>query len=38
MNLGIKRPRPAMVIAVIALIIALTGTAFAALGKNTVGS
>jgi hypothetical protein len=38
MNLGIKRPRPAMVIAVIALIIALTGTAIAALGKNTVGS
>lgn len=32
------RPSPAMVVAVIALIAALTGTAFAALGKNTVGS
>jgi hypothetical protein len=38
MKVGIKRPRPAMVIAVIALIIALTGTAFAALKKHTVGS
>jgi hypothetical protein len=38
MNLGIKRPRPAMVIAVIALIVALSGTALAALGKNTIGS
>jgi hypothetical protein len=34
----VKRPSPAMVVAVIALILALTGTAFAALGKNTVGS
>jgi hypothetical protein len=33
-----KRPRPAMVIAVIALILALTGTAYAALGKNSVGT
>jgi hypothetical protein len=31
MKVGIKRPRPAMVIAIIALIVALTGTAFAAL-------
>lgn len=35
---GIKRPSPAMVVAVIALICALTGTAYAALGKNSVGS
>lgn len=35
---AIKRPSPAMVIAVIALICALTGTAYAALGKNSVGS
>ena len=35
---GIKRPSPAMVIAVIALIAALGGTAWAALGKNSVGS
>jgi hypothetical protein len=34
----IGRPSPAMVLAVIALIAALSGTAFAALGKNTVGS
>jgi hypothetical protein len=32
------RPSPAMVVAVIALICALTGTAYAALGKNSVGS
>lgn len=38
MRAGIKRPSPAMVVAVIALILALTGTAFAALGKNSVGS
>jgi hypothetical protein len=37
MNQGINRPRPAMVIAVIALIIALTGTAYAALKKHSVG-
>src|SRR5882724_1901885 len=35
---AIKRPSPAMVIAVIALICALSGTAYAALGKNSVGS
>src|SRR5271154_2863674 len=34
----VKRPSPAMVVAVIALVLALTGTAFAALGKNSVGS
>lgn len=38
MKVGIKRPSPAMVIAVIALVIALTGTAYAALAKNSVGS
>jgi hypothetical protein len=32
------RPSPAMVVAIIALICALTGTAYAALGKNTVGT
>ena len=31
-------PSPAMVVAVIALVIALTGSAWAALGKNTVGT
>ncbi len=35
---GFKRPSPAMVMAVIALIAALGGTAWAALGKNSVGS
>ena len=35
---GVKRPSPAMVVAVIALICALSGTAYAALGKNSVGS
>jgi hypothetical protein len=34
----IGRPSPAMVVAVIALICALTGSAYAALGKNSVGS
>lgn len=34
----VKRPSPAMVVAVVALVLALTGTAFAALGKNSVGS
>lgn len=38
MKSGSRRPKPAMVISVIALIVALTGTAYAALGKNTVGS
>jgi hypothetical protein len=32
------RPSPAMVVAVIALVCALTGTAWAALGKNSVGT
>src|SRR5262249_15398723 len=31
-------PSPAMVVALLALILALTGTAFAALGKNSVGT
>ena len=34
---GIGRPSPAMVVAVIALITALSGSAYAALGKNSVG-
>jgi hypothetical protein len=38
MEIRIGRPSPALVIAVIALIAALTGTAWAALGKNSVGS
>jgi hypothetical protein len=38
MGTWVKRPSPAMVVAIIALIAALTGTAFAALGKNSVGS
>jgi hypothetical protein len=33
-----SRPSPAMIIALIALFIALTGSAYAALGKNTVGT
>ena len=33
-----RRPSPALVIAIIALIASLTGTAWAALGKNSVGS
>src|SRR6478609_3333543 len=33
-----RRPSPSMIVAVIALICALTGTAWAALGKNSVGS
>src|SRR6185312_7091366 len=37
-NQRIRRPSPALVIAVIALVCALTGTAWAALGKNSVGS
>lgn len=32
------RPSPALIIAIVALICALTGTAYAALGKNSVGS
>jgi hypothetical protein len=38
MKLAVSRPSPAMVVAVIALVAALTGTAYAALGKNSVGS
>jgi hypothetical protein len=34
----ISRPSPAMIVAIIALVAALSGTAYAALGKNTVGS
>ena len=34
----IGRPSPAMIVAIIALTVALTGTAYAALGKNSVGS
>src|ERR1700710_2403191 len=34
----ISAPSPALVIALIALVFALTGTAWAALGKNSVGS
>jgi hypothetical protein len=34
----ISRPSPAMIVAIIALIAALSGTADAALGKNSVGS
>src|SRR3954452_1689379 len=36
MKLG--RPSPAMIVAIIALFAALSGSAYAALGKNTVGS
>ncbi len=38
MKVGIKRPSPALVIAFVALIIALTGTAFAAIAPNSVSS
>jgi len=38
MKIEIGRPSPALVVAVIALVAALSGTAFAALGKNSVGS
>src|SRR3978361_609485 len=34
----ISRPSPAMIVAIVALIAALSGTAYAALGKNSVGS
>lgn len=34
----VGRPSPAMVVAIIALIAALSGSAYAALGKNSVGS
>jgi hypothetical protein len=33
-----RRPSPALIVAVVALVCALTGTAWAALGKNSVGS
>jgi hypothetical protein len=38
MQAGSRRPSPAMIVALIALIAALTGTAFAAIGKNSVGT
>src|ERR1044072_7784667 len=37
MKVGIRRPSAASVIALIALFVALTGTAYAALAKNSVG-
>lgn len=38
MQASSRRPSPALIISIIALIAALTGTAYAALGKNSVGS
>jgi len=38
MQARLRRPSPALVVAIVALIAALTGTAWAALGKNSVGS
>jgi hypothetical protein len=38
MKIAVTRPSPAMVVAVIALIAALSGSAYAALGKNSVGT
>ncbi len=38
MKIAFSRPSPAMVVAVVALVAALSGTAYAALGKNSVGS
>lgn len=38
MKIPIGRPSPAMVVAVVALVAALSGTAYAALGKNSVGT
>ncbi len=38
MKIRVSRPSPAMVVAVVALVAALSGTAYAALGKNSVGS
>ncbi len=38
MQAGSRRPQPAMIVAVIALIASLSGTAFAALGQNSVGT
>jgi hypothetical protein len=38
MKIRFGRPSPAMVVAVVALVAALSGSAYAALGKNTVGT
>jgi len=38
MKIRISRPSPAMVVAIIALVAALSGSAYAALGKNSIGS
>jgi hypothetical protein len=38
MKFAVRRPSPAMIVAIVALIAALSGTAYAALGKNSVGS
>jgi hypothetical protein len=38
MKIQIGRPSPAMIVALIALVAALSGTAYAALGKNSVGT
>jgi hypothetical protein len=38
MKIKVTRPSPAMIVALIALFAALSGTAFAALGKNSVGT
>jgi hypothetical protein len=38
MQASSRRPSPALIISIIALIAALSGTAYAALGKNSVGS
>src|SRR3954451_11185047 len=38
MKIRIPRPSPAMIVALIALVAALSGTAYAALGKNSVGT
>lgn len=38
MKIRISRPSPAMIVAVIALVAALSGSAYAALGKNSVGT
>jgi hypothetical protein len=38
MKIAVTRPSPAMIVALIALVAALSGTAFAALGKNSVGT
>lgn len=38
MKIKVTRPSPAMIVALIALVAALSGTAYAALGKNSVGT